>query len=196
MSDYSESLVLPALSQHLYRNAPQVQIEVVPTPAPQLQNLLENGYIDLLLGNQDVGANTFRQELFSDEFVCLVASDHPTIKRRLTLKQFSTLPHVVFAPHGGGDRLVESALKRLRIERHIALRVPRIHAIAPLLHHTPYIATVPAKFAALAGSDLKQLKPPIDLPALHVMQYWHETLHRDPAHRWLRQQLHELCRKK
>jgi DNA-binding transcriptional LysR family regulator len=34
--------------------------------------------------------------------------------------------------------------------------------------------------------NIRWLPLPFDVPPLHVAQYWHERVHRDPGHRWLR----------
>ena len=207
MSDYSEAIVLPPLIAALHRQAPGVQIEVLATAAFQPRHALETGRIDLLIGNQDVGSGILRQELFVDEFMCLVNADHPTIKRRLTLKQYLSNAHVLFAPQGRGDRLLDEALKKQRIERRVALRVPHIHSIPHILSRTPHIVTIPAKFAATlhrtvadpdaAPGDAMHLRlhaPPVKLPTLQVMQYWHRAVHRDPAHQWLRRVVRDITR--
>jgi DNA-binding transcriptional LysR family regulator len=195
MSDYSETIVLPPLMEAVHRQAPGVQIEVLSTAAFQPQHALESGHIDLLIGNQDIGAGVFQEELFVDEFICVVSVHHPKIKRRMTINQYVTHTHVLFAPQGRGDRLLDEALRKQRIERRVALRVPHIQSIPLILSNTPYIVTIPAKFAAASQrADLRLLAPPMDLPALQVMQYWHQAVHQDPAHQWLRHLVNEVAK--
>jgi len=196
MSDYSELILLPPLIEALHEQAPSVQIEVLSTAAFQPQHALETGRIDLLIGNQDVGAGVYQQELFVDEFVCVVSATHPAIKRRLTLNQYLKQSHVLFAPQGRGDRLLDEALRKQRVERRVALRLPHIQSIPHILHRTPHIVTIPAKFAAtMDRAGLRPLTPPVDLPSLQVMQYWHQAVHQDPAHRWLRHLVHEIAQR-
>ncbi|NKB70135.1 MAG: LysR family transcriptional regulator [Candidatus Latescibacteria bacterium] len=193
MSDYSEMIVLPPLMEALYNQAPGVQIDVLPTAAFQPQDALETGHIDLLVGNQDVGGGICQGELFVDEFVCLVSRDHPAISERIELEQYLQYPHVLFAPQGRGDRLLDQALKKRRVQRQVALRVSHIQSIPPVLGKTPYIVTMPAKFAtALQRRDVRVLAAPVELPQLQVMQYWHEAVQHDQAHGWLRQLVHGL----
>ena len=195
MSDYSEAILLPPLIEALHVNAPGVQIEILSTAAFQPQHALESGPIALLIGNQDVGAGAFQQELFVDAFVCVVSDGHPTIRRRMTLKQYTKHAHVLFAPQGRGDRLLDEALRKQRIARRVALRVPHIQSIPPILSQTRYSVTMPEKFATiLRRTDLRLLKPPVDLPDLQVMQYWHRAVHEDPAHQWLRRQVYGIAR--
>jgi len=39
---------------------------------------------------------------------------------------------------------------------------------------------------------LKAVEAPIDVPGFEMMLFWHERVHRDPAHRWLRERLAAL----
>jgi DNA-binding transcriptional LysR family regulator len=34
---------------------------------------------------------------------------------------------------------------------------------------------------------LRIVAPPVDIPGYEMSMYWHERVHRDPAHRWLRE---------
>jgi hypothetical protein len=38
------------------------------------------------------------------------------------------------------------------------------------------------------------LEPPIALPPLRVTQKWHERMHHEPGHRWLRELLRDVMR--
>ena len=195
MSDYSEMIVLPALMEYLCQRAPEVRIEVRSTAALQAQTGLESGELELVIGNQEVGAGVLQQVLFVDQFACAARCDHSAISPPLAMEQYLECRHVVFAPQGRGDRLLDEALRRRRIERKVALRVPHILAIPPILKSTPFIVTLPRRLGdALDDADLQFLEPPLDLPPLPVMQYWHEAMHRDPAHRWLRGAIQEICK--
>jgi DNA-binding transcriptional LysR family regulator len=35
--------------------------------------------------------------------------------------------------------------------------------------------------------ELRIVAPPVDVPGYEMSMYWHERVHRDPAHRWLRE---------
>ena len=194
MSDYSEIIVLPRLMEILYQEAPKVQIEVLSPATSGPQAGLETGTYDLIIGNQDVSAGIYQQKLFEDQFICLVSQEHPEIQNKMSVEQYLKFPHVLFAPQGRGDRLLEDSLQQEGLKRKVALRIPHILVIPRVVKNTPYIVTIPRKFAeALDDPSLQLLKPPIKLPQLHVMQYWHEAMHQDPAHQWLRRVVHSLA---
>ena len=43
------------------------------------------------------------------------------------------------------------------------------------------------------GLDLRAFDVPIDMPAVTVVQAWPPRLDSDPAHRWLRQTIKQVC---
>ncbi|MFH2132816.1 MAG: LysR family transcriptional regulator [bacterium] len=190
MSDYCETVILPSLMRKLSRQAPAVRIEVLAPATSEPQQGLESGAFDLIIGNKDVSTGIFQQKLFDDEFICMVSNDHSGIGEELTLETYVANPHIIFAPSGKKDRL-EKSLRKQGIKRHVVLQVPHILVIPQILKGTPYLVTLPRKLAeALDITFLRMLKPPMKLPGIPVMQYWHEAMNNDPAHRWLRKTVH------
>ena len=61
-----------------------------------------------------------------------------------------------------------------------------------VMQQTDMAMTVPESFAhrhSLHAVDL----PVNDVPAQETHLYWHESTDQDPANRWMREQLIELC---
>jgi hypothetical protein len=63
-----------------------------------------------------------------------------------------------------------------------------------IVRDTDLIATVPKVIAMsfMATKNLRAMKPPFNIPAIPIKQYWSERQHRDPGHQWLRQIVAEL----
>lgn len=40
-----------------------------------------------------------------------------------------------------------------------------------------------------ASPALRAVEPPVEVPGYEMCMLWHERSHRDPAHRWLREQI-------
>ena len=66
-------------------------------------------------------------------------------------------------------------------------------AVPWILKDGPLVATVPLKLAqqvaAPLGLVMRDLPKdlPLDLSPFEVNLFWHERVHRDPGHRWLRE---------
>jgi DNA-binding transcriptional LysR family regulator len=40
---------------------------------------------------------------------------------------------------------------------------------------------------------LQIIEPPLRLPRMRYAAYWHDRMHRDPAHQWLRRTMHDAA---
>ncbi len=94
MSDIGEIVYLPRLIQKLQREAPGVRLSVRRLSRPRVQEDLASGAVDLALGWLERTGDLRRDDLFREDFVCIVRPDHPRIRRRLTLKQFTSEWHL------------------------------------------------------------------------------------------------------
>ena len=102
MTDYASLLVLPALLRHLAKVAPRVELEVMPMQEwTGLADRLVAGELDGAVGfGHDVPEALAHDVLFEDSFVCVVRSGHPRIRKRLTLQQYTSTPHLLVSSRG------------------------------------------------------------------------------------------------
>ncbi|KXU83377.1 hypothetical protein CI15_30285 [Paraburkholderia monticola] len=55
-----------------------------------------------------------------------------------------------------------------------------------MLASTDLVGMLPARL--VRGSDaLRMVEPPVEVPGYEMAMLWHERVHRDPAHQWLRE---------
>ena len=187
MADYGIAVLLTPLLRELERSAPNIDLSVV--SFPNLAEMLEVGSVDLALVSKGQFSGPFTtQDLFSDGFLCLVRSDHPRVKTKLSLDTYASLRHVLVAPGGTPGSLVDTELARLGVSRRIAVRVSSF-LVAPLVvAETDLIATMPERLARreAARYGLRLVQPPLRLPEFTLAMAWHPRLEHDPAQRWLR----------
>ncbi|SAK43980.1 LysR family transcriptional regulator [Caballeronia hypogeia] len=187
-TDYTESTVLlPALSG-LRAAAPHTRIAVLEIVPPRLAKQMENGEIDLAFHITSAGADNFHQQsLFTESYVLVGRKDHPRLKRRPTLAQFCALEHVIVSPDGGGFvGPTDDALAALGMKRRVALSVPHFLFVRSVLASTDLVSMQPLRLAR-HWPELRFVAPPVDVAGYEMQMYWHERVHRAPAHRWLRE---------
>jgi DNA-binding transcriptional LysR family regulator len=193
-TDYANLVVLPRLMQRLAAAARHVQV-VVTHLSDSSERALAAGELDLvIIGASEPSYDAIRSEaLFTDGFVSLLRSGHPATKRRLTLARYLELQHVLISPQGGGEALVDAALRRLGRSRHIVLRVPHFLAAPLVVASTDHIVTLPERIALAVAKQhrLVVVRPPLRVPTFSNDQFWHARSDQDAAHRWLRQQVKE-----
>lgn len=194
MTDVSHLEFLPRLTHRVAQDAPSIHIEVLRI-APDTRHLLENGEADLAVGYMpELEAGFYQQRLFEQGFACVVRTDHPRVEKRMTLTLFKREKHVAITAPGTGHDLLQQQLKRLGVERRLALSLPTLPGLGNLLAQSDLIATVPERVAQMLVSiaAVKRLAPPFELPAFAIKQHWHERFHLDPANRWLRSIIAEM----
>src|SRR5262249_9435911 len=161
------------------RSAPGVHIktEIISTDSGRR---LEDGDVDLAVGFMpQLDAGFYQQTLFMQNFVCVVAQDHPRIGARLTLKRFEAEAHAVISSSGTGHAIIDKTLTRLGITRNVVAHLSSFLSVARIVARTELIVIVPRVLGEVLVTQepVKLLDPPFELPAYAVKQHWHERFH-------------------
>jgi DNA-binding transcriptional LysR family regulator len=188
-SDYGEStVVLPALAA-LRTAAPGMRLAVLEMNPARIAAQAELGEIDIAFHTAAGSPPGLRRRtLFAERYVLAGRAGHPRLKRRPVLAQFCALDFVIVSPDGGGfEGATDAALAALGARRNVVLSVPHFLFVPAVLARTDLVAMVPERLARqMAGVQV--VAAPVEVPGYEMVMLWHERLHRDGAHRWLREQ--------
>jgi hypothetical protein len=104
---------------------------------------------------------------------------------------------VSLAGSGHAHQIIQRALEAAITRENIVCKVPIFIGAAVLAKHTDAVATLPASVATVLAKDLdlKIVTPPIKLPRIDILQYWHERFHRDAGNQWIRSVFKALFRR-
>lgn len=195
-SDYSQFVILPRLVSYFAQHAPGIDLAFRTAPSMVFQKL-ERGDADLAVGRFDADMEDgYRQELFHEEFVCMVRADHPVLRQGLTLERFIALPHALVAPRESADTgVVDTVLAKHGKKRRISLSVPHFLVAPYAIAGSDMVLTIPTRVAKAFEKpfQLRIVPPPLEVPGFTISQYWHERSQNDPAHAWLRGVLRKLA---
>ena len=198
LSDIGQLIYLPILTEHLARTAPHLSLKVLHLRIDAYREALASGEADFAIGHLPSLQGGFRQvSLFQDPYVCMLRADHPHIQEKITLAQYLAASHIVVEPPGRGPGLVEQALSRVRRKRKVALTLPHFFAGPLILRSTNYLMSAP-NFARFALRDLQNIRAvplPFRIKKLNVKLLWHERMHRDAGHQWMRALIADLLPK-
>lgn len=189
-SDYGEStIVLPALAG-LRTAAPGTRLAILGLSPPMLARQAEQGDIDLAFHiTEEAPPALRRRAMFTERYVLAGRTGHPCLKRRPTLAQFCKLNHVIVSPVGGGFQgPTDMALANRGMTRNVALSVPHFLFLESVLTNTDLVAMVPSRLICNSRT-LDVVEPPFEVPGFEMLMLWHERVHRDPAHQWLREHI-------
>ena len=198
--------MLGSLSSRTTRRSPLFYVQIEPAGRDVFSQLAA-GRLDLLVVPK-VGRLPHElraADLLRERFLSVVRQDHPVAQRKLTLRRFCALQHVVVYPLGGdADSLVSRVLTQRGLERSVALRVPYFESALRIVAETDYIATIPAALGnppvcSDTGSRrrgaLVCLKPPVAIPGFVLQAVWHRRHDDDPLQHWLRDVLESILEK-
>jgi DNA-binding transcriptional LysR family regulator len=167
--------------------APNVDLRFLPVLPDDVAALRDD--VDLGIGVfPDLPVEFRKQKLFEDRFCCVVRRDHPQVRGRVTLKQYTSMHHVLVAPRGRAGGVADHALAQLGERRRVARALPYFLAALHCVAESDCVATISVRLARAHAErfGLQIVKPPIDLPPFDIEQIWHPRVEGDPAHAWLR----------
>jgi DNA-binding transcriptional LysR family regulator len=88
---------------------------------------------------------------------------------------------------------VDEALASFGLERQIVVIVGGFSAALALARASDLIASVPERHTTNLRAGMHSFPLPIQLPNITVSLFWHPRLDADPAHRWLRGIVRDIC---
>ena len=184
----------PALIARLAAQAPGARLRFV-QKLDKDNTPLRDGDVDLETGV--VGAATSpevrAQVLFRDRFVGVVRADHPLSQGEITAPRYAAGRHVAVSRRGRDRGPVDEALALLGLEREIAAAVGGFATAVALARASDLIATVPERHTGALRAGLHSFPLPMATPEIAVAMLWHPRLDADPAHRWLRGCVRDVC---
>ncbi|MEX3810325.1 LysR family transcriptional regulator [Paraburkholderia sp. BR13439] len=187
-TDYAESTIILPMLAGLRAAAPGTRLAIVEAVPPRLARQAEQGDIDIGFHTSEGAPEGLRRRvLFAERYVLVGRAGHPKLKRRPTLAQFCKLEHVIVSPDGGGFfGVTDETLAKLGLARKVVLSVPHFLFMQSVLASTDLVGMLPARL--VRGLDtLRMVEPPVEVPGYEMAMLWHERVHRDPAHQWLRE---------
>jgi len=193
-SDYLDPLFLPLLVSKLKAQAPLCHIEIHPLSADSDYHAhLAQGEVDLVIGNWLKPPDDLHMgRLFDDEVVCLVARDHPALRRPWDVQSWLAAEHIAPTPtHPGARGVIDEHLESLGLRRNITARCPHFGLIPAMVASTLLVLTTGRQYCERSAERLPvQVLPcPIGFPRMQYYQLWHERTHASNSARWLREKV-------
>jgi DNA-binding transcriptional LysR family regulator len=192
-SDYAQhAILIPVLAQ-LRRNAPGVRVAVYATVPAEIGRMAERGDIDIAFTTTDIAPESLRSTvLFAERYQFIARKHHPLLPGEgpITSAQFGALDHIVVSPEGGGFKgPTDVLLEARRHKRRVVLSVPHFLLVPELVRRSDLVAMLPARLLQGRSQGLQLRDAAVQPPGYEMAMSWHERVHVDPAHAWLRAQV-------
>jgi DNA-binding transcriptional LysR family regulator len=184
----------PNLIARVGRQAPGVRLRFVPKPDKDSASL-RDGTVDLETGvvGDTTGPEVRAQGLFGDRLIGVVRKRHPLAKGRITPQRYAAGRHIAVSRRGLDRGPIDEALKPLGLEREIVTFVDSFSATLALARASDLIASVPERHTGNLRTGMHSFPLPVSMPEFTISLLWHPRLDADPAHRWLRGCIRDVC---
>lgn len=194
-SDYAEIVLLAPLVGRLREQAGGVSIRVHRPPnvfQPPSRTALSDSF-DLAIGffpdALSLDASVRSEVLFEEDNVCIASANHPSIKSRISIRQYAGARHAAVFYKSEGPGVIDTILAQKGLTRQLAVLAPHFASVPFIVAESDLIATLPRRLVSGFNKALKlQVLPiPFTIPPFRLSMLWHERVDSDPAHRWLRE---------
>lgn len=190
-TDYSEYTVLLPLIARLQRSAPHARVACHHVAPNRLEKQIEAGTITVGLIDTASAPTSLRgRSLYRESYKMAVRVGHPALRGRMTVRRFCDLKHVIVSPEGGGFfGFTDIALEAIGHRRNVVVSAATFLCAVELVRQSELVAILPSRLLQGRTDGLAILEPPIPVSGFDMSLVWHERTHREPAQRWLRDQI-------
>ncbi|MBA2946837.1 LysR family transcriptional regulator [Streptomyces himalayensis] len=194
VSDYTATVLGPALSRLLSDRAPGIQLHLRTLTADMLEGAPETlRGLDAVVMPHSYLVGLPYEDLLHDEWVCLVSTDNQAVGEELSKKHLADLP---WAYTFRRLSALTTAIRELRvhgIEPHPRMIAESYSALPSLVAGTNHIALIQKRLTRLAPrmDQVRVMQCPVPLAPLVLALWWHPTHTADAGHQWLRGLFHD-----
>lgn len=183
-----------ALIARARAEAPGVRLNFLQKPDKDSTPLRE-GRVDLETGvvEESLGPEVWTYALFRDRLVGVVRKGHPLDLGGVTQPWYSDAEHVVVSRTGRETNAVDLPFLPANLQRRVGSIVGGFSAALAIARASDLVATVPEKHTANLRDGMVSFSLPMPATEFNVSILWHPRMDADPAHRWLRTCVREIC---
>jgi DNA-binding transcriptional LysR family regulator len=184
----------PDLMARVGREAPGVRLCFMQKPDKDSASL-RDGTVDLETGvvGETIGPEVRAQALFRDRFIGVVRKGHALSRGKITPSRYAAGRHIAVSRRGLDKGPIDEALEPLGLERQIVTIVGSFSTALALARTSDLIASVPERHTGNLRAGMHSFRLPVAAPEFAVSLLWHPRLDADPAHRWLRGCVRDVC---
>lgn len=183
-----------ALLAAIAEEAPGVRLHFLHKPDKD-STPLRDGRVDLETGviEASLGPEVRSQALFGDRLLGVVRAGHPLCDGPVTARRYAEARHVIVSRTGLEGDAVDLPFLPPGLTRKVDTLVSGFSSALALARASDLIATVPERHTQNLRDGMFSFPLPLASQVFTVSMLWHPRLDADPAHRWLRGKLRQVC---
>jgi len=196
LTDGISSLFWPRLRQVVESRAKAIDLYSVPFKGNG-QELLLDAEVDVVLDYYpSTHAHITVNDLFENNFTCVMKPDHELADKDLDLQSFCSAEHLLVSLSGDPSGVVDSSLKKLGLQRRVAMTVNSFSCAIELLQSANLICVMPYSMAskAIVRGELIQKVLPLKVMPAPISIAWHKRNQRNLALKWFIKEVQAIVR--
>ena len=183
----------PRLVARIQADAPGVRLRFAPKSGNDVMSL-RDAAIDLDIGVAgETGPEVRIQALLRDRFIGAVRTGHPLSEGVVTPERYAAGRHISVSRRGREKGPIDEALNLLGLQRTVVCMVSGFSAALAMARTSDLIASVPERHTEGARAGMHSFPLPVATVGVTISMLWHPRLDADPAQRWLRDCVREVC---
>lgn len=187
----------PGLIARVEAEAPGVRLVFLPKLGRE-SSPLRDGSVDMETGVviEAMGPEIRTQALFRDRIVGVVRTGHPLAGAPATPETYAAGRHVIIQGKENQPRdlaRIDDLLESLGLKRTIVTVVGGFSEALALARASDLIATVPERYTGNLRDGMASFALPFVKDSITISLLWHPRMDTDPAHRWLRGIVRDVC---
>lgn len=190
----------PGLIARVEAEAPGVRLVFLPKLGRE-SSPLRDGSVDMETGVviDAMGPEIRTQALFRDRIVGVVRAGHSLAGAPATPETYAAGRHVIIQSKESLPRdlaRIDDLLESLGLKRTIVTVVGGFSEALALARASDLIATVPERYTGNLRDGMASFALPFVKDNITISLLWHPRMDADPAHRWLRGIVRDICSEK
>ena len=189
MSDYSTAVLGAALARRFHEESPDARLYIHGLTPYLVDGAPESMRSqDLVVMPHGFLADMPHQDVYEDDWACIVATDNAEVGSALTLDDLIKMPWVLTFHQRTAFTTAVQQLRMQGVEPRVEIVTENYLSVGPLVAGSRRVAIVQERLAQmLAQSGMVRVLPcPFDADPLVETIWWHPMYDNDPGHRWLR----------
>jgi DNA-binding transcriptional LysR family regulator len=199
MNDYISSILCNSLLRFVNENAPHISIDIFHLNNIKSYHEFKEKNINLAVGSFDISSNNISKEkLYTSKFVCAFSSKHELAdKNKLTISDIVKYPIILISLRKNySDIILKIFDINLGKGNYRCTKIPHFFTALSLLSESKYICVANKDIIEKLGTNLNlSIRDlPFSTPELNYYMYWKKVDTSNPAHKWLRTQIKNICK--
>ncbi|WP_346618535.1 LysR family transcriptional regulator [Blastococcus montanus] len=189
VSDYGVAVLGDTIAELLAEEAPHTRLRLsanTPTVVDRADQVLLS--TDLLVLPHGFLTDLSHQDLYRDEWVCVVSADSPLVERGLTVADLEAMPWVVTFHGPTASTPAARQMRMLGIEPRVQVVTENFLTVPGLIAGSGRIALLQRRLVELLPLNIgiRALPCPFDAGPLVEAMWWHPVFDDDPDHIYFR----------